>query len=243
MSSETDVTAEPKPAATGVSPPGPTAGIEAEHPAPPGPRRRITSGLMITVAATVVAGVLVARLLFGAFAPHLYAGTILQADTAAPPMADLSFTRNGEPVDVGAQHGNVVLVFFGYTNCPDVCPATMALVRQALAGLDEGDRARTDVWMVTVDPGRDDPASLQSYVEFFDPGFEGITGEVSAIDRVTVNYGVYYDLEPTAAEGADDYLVDHTASLFGIDPGGALRIVWPPTATAEEIRADIEELL
>ncbi len=80
-------------------------------------------------------------------------------------------------------------------------------------------------------------------MEFFNPAFEGISGTTPDIDRVTTGYGVFYELEPTAAEGAEDYLVDHTASLFGIGPDGSLRIVWPPTVTAEQLQADIEELL
>ncbi len=210
---------------------------------PQGRRWSSVPVVAVAVAATVLAGVVVARLLVGALTPHLYAGTILQGDTPAPDMDGLRFARTGEPVDVAAHDGDMVLVFFGYTNCPDVCPASMALAAQAVSGLDDDLRNRTEVWMVSVDPDRDDPDSLQTYVEFFDPAFEGVSGDTGSIDRTTTNYGVYYELEPTAADGADDYLVDHTASLFGIGPDGALRIVWPPTVTAEEIRADIEELL
>ncbi len=223
------------------SPPPPTDPVTGESRRP---RRLAVSPLMIgAVAAAVVAGILVARLLVTAFTPHLYVGTVLQGDTPAPDMGGLTFTRTGRPVDPAAFDDDVVLVFFGYTNCPDVCPATMALAAQAVGGLDGDDRARTEVWMVSVDPERDDAASLQTYVEFFDPAFEGVTGPTESIGRVTTNYGVYYQVDPTAAEGADDYLVDHTASLFGIGPDGGLRIVWPPTVTADQLRTDIEELL
>lgn len=208
-----------------------------------GPRPPISPMVLAAVAVTVVLGVLVARQLVTAFAPHLYTGTVLQGDTPAPAMDGLSFARTGQPVDLPARRGEFVVVFFGYTNCPDVCPASMALAAQAVGGMRVEDRARTDVWMVSVDPQRDDPASLQEYVEFFDPDFDGISGPVDAIDRVATGYGVFYELGPTAADGADDYLVDHTASLFGIGPDGSLRIVWPPTVSAEQIRADIEALL
>jgi protein SCO1/2 len=97
--------------------------------------------------------------------------------------------------------------------------------------------------MVSVDPERDQPDILQQYVELFNPGFDGVGGPAEAVDRVSSGYGVFYELEPSAASGAGDYLVDHTASLFGIGPDGALRIIWPPGVTADEIRADIEELL
>ena len=198
--------------------------------------------LVAALGAVIVLGLVVARLLVGWLSPHLYAGTILQTDDPAPTMNGLSFARTGEPVDVAAHDGDVVVVFFGYTNCPDVCPASMALAARAVSGLSEDEQARTRVWMVSVDPERDDPESLQTYVEFFDPTFDGVSGPVPDIDRVSTEYGVFYQIDPTAAEG-HHYLVDHTASLFGIGPDGALRIVWPPNVTAEQLRADIHELL
>ena len=205
--------------------------------------RLLTPSVIVAVIAVAALGVTVARQLVPLFTPHLYSGTVLQEDTEAPSMDQLRFARTGEPVELAAKQGKLVVVFFGYTNCPDVCPASMSTAAQAVAGLSPEDQAKTEVWMVSVDPERDEAASLQSYVEFFNPDFEGIAGEVEHIDRVASGYGVYYLLEPTAAEGADDYLVDHTASLFGIGPDGSLRIVWPPNVTAEQIRADIEELL
>lgn len=214
-------------------------------PAPGGRRssRFWSPRLVVALVAVMVLGVLVGRQLVGVFSPHLYSGTILQGETAAPPMDGMAFARTGEPVDVAAREGKVVVVFFGYTNCPDVCPASMALAAQAVAGLSDDDQAKTDVWMVSVDPERDQPDILQQYVELFNPGFDGVGGPAEAVDRVSSGYGVFYELEPSAASGAGDYLVDHTASLFGIGPDGALRIIWPPGVTADEIRADIEELL
>ncbi len=216
-----------------------------------GPLPRRSSGrfgvsmpvLAAAVVAVAVLGVVVGRWAIGVFSPHLYAGTVLQADEPAPSMGALSFADTGDPVDLGAESGDVVLIFFGYTNCPDICPATMSTVTRALDQLDPEERARTEVWMVSVDPGRDDAESLQTYVEFFDPEFRGVTGTVEAIDQASTQYGVFYELEPTAAEGADDYLVDHTASLFGVGPDGALRVIWSPTVTAEELGADLRELL
>ena len=202
-----------------------------------------TKVLVASVVVVAVLGVVVGRWVIGVFSPHLYTGTVLQADEPAPSMNGLSFADTGEPVDLGAESGDVVLVFFGYTNCPDVCPATMSTMTRALDELDPEQRERTEVWMVSVDPGRDDAQELQTYVEFFDPEFRGVTGTVEAIDQVSTQYGVFYQLEPTAAEGADDYLVDHTASVFGIGPDGALRVIWSPTVTPEQLGADLRELL
>lgn len=200
-------------------------------------------GLVAAIVVVGVLGLVVGRWLVGAMSPHLYAGTVLQSDEPAPSMELLSFADTGQPVDVGAEAGKVVLVFFGYTSCPDVCPATMSTVTGALDRLDADQKSMVEVWMVTVDPERDQPESLQQYVEFFNPEFRGVSGPVDVIDQVASQYGVFYQLGPEAAEGSDDYLVDHTASLFGIGPDGALRVIWAPTTTAEQLSADLDDLL
>ena len=209
--------------------------------------------VVVGVAFAIVAGLVVSQLLVARFSPRLYAGTVLQSDDPAPSMDGLSLARTGEPVDIAAGADQVTVVFFGYTNCPDVCPASMALTAQAMAGMGVDDQARVRVLLVTVDPDRDDPTTLQTYAEQFNPTFDGVTGPIDVIDRVATEYGVFYqygDLDATPAPAAGDngapvegYTVDHTASLFGIGPDGALRIVWPPSVTADELRADIESLL
>jgi protein SCO1/2 len=205
--------------------------------------------LVVALGVVVVLGLVVGQAAVGWFSPRLYAGTVLQSNDPAPSMDGLSFARSGAPVDPAANDGDVVIVFFGYTNCPDVCPASMALAAQAVAGMSDDDQAKTKLWMVTVDPERDVPDRLQPYVEQFNPTFDGVTGESGDIERVSTEYGVFYQHDMTTGgvsdEGgrADGYLVDHTASMFGIDPDGTLRIVWPPNVTAEELRADIEALL
>jgi len=203
---------------------------------------------VVALGVVVVLGLVVGQAAVGWFSPRLYAGTVLQSNDPAPSMDGLSFARSGTPVDPAGHDGEVVIVFFGYTNCPDVCPASMALAAQAVAGMSTDDQARTKLWMVTVDPERDVPDRLQPYVEQFNPTFDGVTGEPGDIERVSTEYGVFYQHDMTAGDlsaggTADGYLVDHTASLFGIDPDGTLRVVWPPNVTAEELRADIEALL
>ncbi len=198
--------------------------------------------VVVAVVAVAALGLVVGQLLFGGGGPRLYSGTVLQSDDAAPTMDGLVFARDGKPADIAAKDSDLLIVFFGYTNCPDVCPASMALAAQAVAAMDEGDQVRTDLWMVTVDPERDVPADLQQYVELFNPGFDGVTGPPEIIERVSTEYGVYYQAD-LSAESFDQYLVDHTSSLFGIEADGTLRIVWPPSITAEELQADIEALL
>lgn len=207
-----------------------------------GPARRARAIRTILIVLTVVvAGVMVAVLTVDRLKPHLYAGTVLQQSEEAPPLDDLRFA-SGEPVDLGAFENEVVLVFFGYTNCPDVCPMTLSTVSWALDEMDADDRDRVNLMMVSVDPDRDELASLQEYVGFFDPSFRGVGGPQDAIARAATLYGVYYNLDRA---GSDDrfYLVDHTATLMGIGPDGAMRVIWSTDVSVEALAADLTELL
>lgn len=171
--------------------------------------------------------------------PHVYSGVVLQSSSPAPTMDGL-FYENGDPVDVAALRGDVVFVYFGYTYCPDVCPLTLGTVDDALESLgDDADRVTT--MMVTVDPGRDKPEVLADYVANFNDDFRGVWGEEPDIRSVATRYGVTYEYEEAGADGS--YLVNHTASLLAIDTEGALRIVYPFGVTADELTADLLELL
>ncbi len=202
------------------------------------PRRRLA--VSIAIVAAVGLGLVIALALTSWFRPHLYTGTVLQGDEAAPSLAELSY-GDGTPVDLGAFDGEVVLVFFGYTNCPDICPTTMADAAGAIELLDEGDAERTNLLMVSVDPDRDPAATVDEYVGFFDPSFRGVGGPVEAIDRAASSYGVFYQLGEPEADGG--YLVDHTSTLMGIDPDGTVRVVWASGIGPEALAADIEALL
>jgi len=180
------------------------------------------------------------RMVGGSVSPHLYAGTVLQESEPAPSMTSLVY-GNGDPVDLTEFSDEVVVVYFGYTNCPDVCPTTLSSTATALLNLNEDERDRVEMLMVTVDPERDGPAELQEYVAFFDPEFRGVSGERVDIDAVASRYGIFHE----AGEGdiESGYLVDHTATLLAIGTDGALRIVWPPTVSSSELTSDIKELL
>jgi protein SCO1/2 len=190
--------------------------------------------------ATIMLAVLVTRTVASALQPHLYAGTVLRGDVAATPMTGIALA-SGQPADLGAYEDQVVLVYFGYTNCPDVCPTTLSTSSAAIAKLSSDQRERVQLIMVSVDPDRDDVSSLQEYVEFFNPTFLGATGSVEDIDRVTSLYGVFYELGEGSA--SDGYVVDHTATLMGIGTDGVLRVVWPPDISASELSGDLDELL
>ncbi len=183
------------------------------------------------------------RILVGSLSPHLYAGTVFQFDEPASPL-DGIYLADGTEVDLAAYEGELLLVFFGYTFCPDVCPTTLSGAAQAIEGLDADTQERVNLLMVSVDPTRDDPETTNRYAQFFSPQFLGASGDVAAIDRAASLYGIYYDIrEPEAADQPENYLVDHTATLMGITPDGVLRIVWPPDISVDLLRADIAELL
>jgi protein SCO1/2 len=108
------------------------------------------------------------------------------------------------------------LVFFGYTYCPDVCPTTMAALREFYSQLPPSVQQDTQIILVSVDPERDDPQRLQEYASAFHPNFIGVTGSLTQLESFARQFGaVFYNV----GEG-DDYLVDHTAKIFLVDPKG-----------------------
>jgi protein SCO1/2 len=224
---------------TPTPPSGPAGGTAAPDPAAPasaGRRRRFVRTLALVVGIPLLLAV-AGYVGFRTFRPHIYAGTVMQAPTRAPAMDGLAFA-DGTPVDLERFRGDVVLLYFGYMNCPDVCPTTLAKAAAARARL--GDADRVHVIMVSVDPERDAPAALGPFVASFDPDFLGATGDLEDVARVASTYGVFF----ARGEGSgDDYTVDHTATLMGIDTDGGLRIVWPTDVTAADLAADVQELL
>jgi len=201
----------------------------------------------LNVKRILVAGGLVAVLLFGAgrlvasaVTPHLYTGTVLQDSSPAPTLDGLAFS-DGTPADLTAFDDELVLLYFGYTNCPDVCPTALAGAATAVRQLDADEQERVNLVMITVDPARDTQPELQRYVEFFDPSFRSLSGSREDIDRAASQYGVFYEIGEGTPESG--YLVDHTATMLAIDGGGSLRVVWSPTVTANQLHDDIKELL
>lgn len=150
------------------------------------------------------------------------------------------FLDSGEPVDLGAFDDQIVLIYFGYTNCPDVCPTTLRDAAKALETLgDDGDRVT--LLMVSIDPDRDGLEATGEYVRFFDERFQGVAGPLDATSQVASKYGVFF--QPSEVDPDGTYEMDHTASLMGIDTNGDLRIVWPPGVEGDVLAADLEALL
>lgn len=129
--------------------------------------------------------------------------------------------HNGKPRTLADFRGKVVVMFFGYTHCPDVCPTTMADLAAAMKKLGaEADRVQ--VLFVTVDPERDTPELLGKYVPAFHPGFLGLRGSPEATERTAKDFKILYQKQPGQTPGT--YTVDHSAGSFVFDTQGRLRL-------------------
>ncbi len=148
--------------------------------------------------------------------------------------------HTGKPRSLADFHGKVVVVFFGYTQCPDVCPTTMAEMSEVMKSLGP-DADRVQVLFVTVDPERDTPALLAQYVPAFDSRFLGLTGSPAEIDKVAKEFRVFYQKVPGKAPGS--YTMDHTAGSYVFDPKGRIRLFVKHGQGPEPIAHDIKRLL
>jgi protein SCO1/2 len=135
--------------------------------------------------------------------------------------------------------GKVVVVFFGYTRCPDVCPTTLADLRLAREQLGE-DGKRVQVLFITVDPERDTQQLLASYVPAFDPSFLGLYGDAAATAKVAKEFKVFYQKAP--GKTPDSYTVDHTSGSYVFDPQGRLRLL-VRQGSVPNLVADLKTLL
>jgi protein SCO1/2 len=147
--------------------------------------------------------------------------------------------HTGRPRTLADFRGKVVVMFFGYTRCPDVCPTTLAELKAIKDQLgNEGKRVQ--VLFVTVDPERDTPTLLANYVPAFDPSFLGLYGDPAATAKVAKEFKVFYQKVP--GKTPDAYTVDHTAGSYVFDPQGRLRL-FARHGNAADLAADIRILL
>ena len=147
---------------------------------------------------------------------------------------------NGKPRTLADYRGKAVVIFFGYTQCPDVCPTTLAALGEVMKKLGP-DADRVQVLFVTVDPERDTPELLSKYVPAFDPRFTGLYGDAAATERTAKEFKVIYQKQPGATPGS--YTVDHSAGTFIFDPKGKLRLYVSYGQGPEVFAHDLRELL
>ena len=149
--------------------------------------------------------------------------------------------QRGERMRLSDLAGNAVMMFFGYTFCPDICPATLVRMREVKAALSEEDAARFTGVLVSVDPARDTPQRLGRYVEFFDPGFVGLTGSDEELKDIARRYGAQFMIPEGQPE--DSYLVNHSSIGYLIDPAGHVRALYYGDEPIEAIAANVREML
>ncbi|MBI3961298.1 MAG: SCO family protein [Deinococcus sp.] len=181
----------------------------------------ITAGLALAVAGT------------GLFTrPYVFHGSLIDPPV---PAVDFALTDQfGQPFHLSQQTGNVVLLFFGYTSCPDECPATLAQLKQVRAQL--GNQAeRVRVVFITVDPEQDTQEHIGEFLARFDPAFTGLTGSTAELEPVWRSYGVY--------QAKRTELVEHTSRIYAIDPRGNLRLTYPIETSDNDLARDIQQLL
>ena len=148
--------------------------------------------------------------------------------------------HDGKPKSLADYRGKVVVVFFGFTNCPDVCPTALADAAAAVRELGP-DGQNVQVLFVTVDPQRDTPEVLRQYVPAFHPTFVGLYGDEAAIERVKKEFAVYSAIRE--GRTPETYTVDHAAQLFIFDKQGRLRLVAPPGLPSKALASDLRLLL
>ncbi len=148
--------------------------------------------------------------------------------------------HNGQPRRLADFKGKVVVLFFGYTQCPDVCPTTLAMMRDTLKLLGD-DGARVQVLFVTLDPARDTPELLAAYVPLFDPSFIGLRGDEAAIAMLAKDFKVFYVKQPGTTP--ENYSIDHSTGSYAFDPQGRLRLLLRHGETPANVAADLKLLL
>lgn len=156
-----------------------------------------------------------------------------------------SFTltnAEGQTVSTAELEGKVTLIYFGYTHCPDFCPATLTDFQRIKQDLG-GDADQVAFMMITVDPERDTPERLREYLGFFDPEFIGLTGTSEELTPVKQEFGIMTASQAATPEQGDYYTVDHSTKTYLLNADGDLLLEYPWGTTAEDITEDIEHLL
>jgi protein SCO1/2 len=154
---------------------------------------------------------------------------------------DIALTdHSGNPRKLADFKGKAVLLFFGYTQCPDICPTTLTTMREALKLLGN-DAGRVQVLFVTLDPLRDTPRVLADYVPWFDPSFIGLWGDEASVAATAKDFKVFFAKQP--GKDAGSYSIDHSAASFAFDPQGKLRLTLRHGESPDRIAADIKLLL
>ncbi len=149
--------------------------------------------------------------------------------------------QDGQRFALSSLQGKVVLIFFGYTMCPDACPTTLSKLSSAYARLNEGERAQVKAVYITIDPERDTPAVMKDHLTYFGVDAVGLTGTVEETSKVAAQFGAHF--ERTNDKTAAGYLMSHTVSVFGLDARGRTRVLIDYEASVDLVVKEIRALL
>ena len=191
---------------------------------------------LVALGAGLLALVVLSRAGDTAAQPSANPAAFAYADVKPAPPLRLT-DQDGNPFDLASLAGRPVLVFFGYTHCPDVCPATVGVVNEAMRAVGEGPRAV----FVSIDPERDDAAAMKSYLRYLPPAYVGLSGSPDEISRNAAGWGVKYAKIDQGSQ--DGYAMAHTAGIFLVDAAGRLRSHFPFGTAAAPIAATLSDLL
>lgn len=206
--------------------------------------RKVSFALAGTIAiVAVIAGMLLSRALLqrseSSPAAQLTSGTMLEPPRPLPSFSLLD--HHGDPFTHERLQDHWTFMFFGFANCPDVCPMTLRTLSQISESLSDLPQPQQPaVVFVSVDPKRDTPESLAKYVQFFHSSFVGVTGAQAELDRFTREMGVPVAITPLENGG---YTVDHSGAIFLLDPNGALRALFSVPHSTEAIANDYRLVL
>ncbi|TXH70551.1 MAG: SCO family protein [Thiothrix sp.] len=191
--------------------------------------------IYLALAAALALGIFTAK-------QFLTSPTVEAASTmTATPKNDFTLTQNNQAVHLKDFRGKLVLLYFGYASCPDVCPTSLALLSSALKELTPEETAQIQPIFISVDPERDNGTKLMEYARYFFPSFIGITGTEQEIQRAAMQYGAFYS--KVNSNSAMGYTVDHSSNSYLIDKEGQLLSTFKHDVTKAEIIAGIRAAL
>lgn len=190
--------------------------------------------------AGILLGIFITYLILQSLTPPTYHGILLQSPEPAPNFSLVG--KDEQTVSLSDFQGKIVLLYFGYTHCPDACPATLTILKQVQTQL--GKQAdQVQIILITTDPERDSPDVIQEYVTRFHPAFMGLSGTADALREVAASYGIFAEKSADSHEHSADYQIDHTTTLNLIDQQGYLRLIYPFNTAAADIAADVAQLI
>jgi protein SCO1/2 len=199
-----------------------------------GNMRKYIYGLFLSLALMIasVAGIYFSR-------PYTFHGTLYDTPQPAPDITLMD--QHNQPFTLNAQKGNIVLIYFGFTNCLDICPATLADLTQVYNRL--GSQAKNlRVVFITVDPQRDTAPQMLDYLMKFNPDFIGLTGTAQDLTPVWKSYGVYVQTQAGTAASLET-IETHTDIIYLVDQEGRLRLTYPNDVPVDDLLADVVHLL